>query len=130
MAKTFEPWTPEIEDILLIEGTAQDICEIDPRVETNHSAGQLPVPPNPPPPESWEYWKTQRIPAKASQLAVAMLHNPVKYPMGAFVRIFVDGQLIGARVEWHNLQGATGKKGCFRGVNLLYKAPATPEEAA
>lgn len=119
MTKTFEPWATETEDSLLIDGTTQVICDIDPRVETNHSVGQLPVPKNPPPPVGWEYWRTQRIPPAASKLAVDMLHDAGEYPMGAFARIYTAGQVIGARVEWHDLQGATGKKGCFRGVNLM-----------
>jgi len=52
-----------------------------------------------------------------------MLHDPGMYPMGTFVRISVGGEIIGARVEWHDFQGATGKRGCFRGVNLLKKVP-------
>ena len=41
------------------------------------------------------------------------------------------GVLVGARVEWHDTQGATGAKGCFRGVNLMSPtfALAEPVEA-
>lgn len=130
MTKTFNSWETEAEDSLLLDGTVQDIMEVDPRVETNHSIGQLPVPPNPPPPVGWAYWKNQRVPSKAAELAAAMLRNPQKYPMGAFVRIMSLDRLVGLRVEWHNVQGATGKRGCFRGVNLMYKVEESPLEVA
>lgn len=120
---SFEPWTPETPDSKLVEDPSATIYEQDPRVVTDHQPGQLPVPPNPPPPVGWTYWKKQPVPHAAASLANHMLHNPGTCPMGTFVRISVDGEIIGARVEWHDFQGATGKRGCFRGVNLLKKVP-------
>jgi hypothetical protein len=45
--------------------------------------------------------------------------------MGSFVQTWLDGELVAARVEWHDFQGATGKRGCFRGVNLMQRDSAT-----
>jgi hypothetical protein len=39
--------------------------------------------------------------------------------MGSFVQKRIGDKLVAARVEWHTVQGATGKRGCFRGVNLM-----------
>lgn len=117
---TFESWSPEAPESDLDEAAV--ICEVDPRVNTTHQVGVLPVPANPPPPEGWRYWGNRKpIPPEASKLCVTMLHALSLYPMGSFARINVQGEVIGARVEWHDTQGATGKKGCFRGVNLMYK---------
>lgn len=99
--------------------------EIDPRVVTNHRIGELPCPANPPPPDGWEYVKANhKNPKGALDLCVKMLYDPAHYPMGAFVQAHINGELVGARVEWHKEQGATGKRGCFRGVNLMQKVPA------
>jgi hypothetical protein len=108
-----DPWQPQPppEDVTPLK-------EIDPRVDTTHQVGDLPCPSNPPPPVGWVYW-TGPVPPAPGKLAVEMLHDPAQYPMGCFVQALLDGQLVGARVEWHDLQGATGKKGCFRGVNLM-----------
>jgi hypothetical protein len=46
--------------------------------------------------------------------------------MGSFVQALVDGQLVGARVEWHNYQGKTGRHGCFRGTSLFSPKAAAP----
>jgi hypothetical protein len=118
----FEDWTPPDSP------TPGDdlVNEIDPRVDADHAIGQLPVPANPPPPVGWIYWKGA-VPATAGAFAVKMLHDPTTYPMGSFVQFFAGDELIGARVEWHNIQGATGKTGCFRGVNLMRDVPATPQ---
>jgi hypothetical protein len=121
----FEPWFLEIPESDLDETAT--IQEVDPRVDSTHQVGVLPVPANPPPPVGWEYWGKQPVPHAAASLANDMLHNPRSCPIGTFVRIKVDGVVIGARVEWHDTQGATGKKGCFRGVNLLCKMPEVPE---
>lgn len=53
-----------------------------------------------------------------------MLHDSAQYPIGSFVQEGLDGELVAARVEWHDFQGATGKRGCFRGVNLMQREPA------
>lgn len=119
MPEHFEAWEPA-EPESELDGHAV-IHEIDPRVNGAWPVGALPVPKNPPPPVGWEYWGKQAIPKQAIELSVTMLHAPSLYPMGTFARIKVGDQVIGARVEWHDTQGATGKKGCFRGVNLLHK---------
>lgn len=121
MPKQFEPWSPEVSNNALLEDSTAIVYDQDPRVITSHQPGQMPVPANPPPPVGWEYWGKQPIPHAAASIANDILHKPGLCPMGTFVRISVNGQLIGLRVEWHNLQGATGKKGCFRGVNLMRK---------
>jgi len=77
----------------------------------------------------WSYWKEKKIPSKAVQLTVDMLKDSRTYPMGSFVQMVIDGELIAARVEWHDIQGATGKRGCFRGVNLMRKYPEGPSAA-
>jgi len=119
MTKQFDTWGPETPESAL-EGVAV-IQEVDPRVDSTHQLGVLPVPANPPPPTGWEYWGKQPVPKQAAELCMTMLHAPSLYPMGAFARIKVGEKVIGARVEWHDIQGATGKRGCFRGVNLLHK---------
>ena len=90
----------------------------DPRVITNHPLGQPPCPPNPPPPVGWAYW-TGRVPALIVEFAVKVEGTPVQFPMGSFVQTLIDGQLVGARVEWHDFQGKTGKHGVFRGTSLF-----------
>lgn len=97
--------------------------EVDPRVDATHRIGVLPCPNNPPPPIGWVYWRDS-VPALAGKLAADMLHDSAQYPMGCFVQTLIEGQLVGARVEWHDLQGASGKKGCFRGVNLMKPSAA------
>ncbi len=52
-------------------------------------------------------------------LAVSVLNDKQKFPLGSFLQTWLDGELIGARVEWHTEQGATCAQGCFRGVNLM-----------
>ena len=121
MSNQFDPWEPEEPESAFEERVV--LIEVDPRVDSAHPVGVLPVPRNPPPPVGWEYWGKQPVPKQAAELCVTMLHAPSLYPMGAFARIKVGDKVIGARVEWHDLQGATGKKGCFRGVNLLRKVP-------
>lgn len=96
--------------------------ELDPRVNSTHLIGVLPCPKNPPPPVGWEYVKGNHFPPAAGKLAADMLHDAEHYPMGTFLQTLIDGELLGARVEWHDLQGLTGKSGCFRGVNLMRPA--------
>jgi len=127
----FEDWTPPEPP-----GSPDDdiINVVDPRVITAHSVGQLPVPPNPPPPVGWIYWKGS-IPSAGVKLAVTMLHDPITYPMGSFVQKYIVTKpgtycyVIAARVEWHNIQGATGKTGCFRGVNLMRSVPVEADDS-
>src|ERR1700690_918090 len=119
----FEDWTPPDPPTSSDDG---EVDAVNPRVDATHSIGQLPVPANPPPPIGWIYWKGA-VPAAAGTFAVKMLHDPATYPMGSFVQFFVGDELVGARVEWHNIQGATGKTGCFRGVNLMRDVPVNPQ---
>lgn len=112
-----DPWVPPApptDDELVIE--------VDPRVIQDHRVGVLPCPANPPPPVGWKYWK-RSVRAGLVQLATEMLHDAQRFGMGAFVQSVIDGELIGARVEWHGLQGSTGQQGCFRGVNLMQPSP-------
>ena len=108
-----EPWTPT-----KTPSGGELVPEIDPRVDQSHSEGVLPCPPNPPPPVGWEYWRGSMRQSQVD-LAVQMLKDRVRYPMGSFLQSVQDEQWFGARVEWHDVQGATGKSGCFRGVNLM-----------
>lgn len=109
-----DPWEPP--EAPAAKGDT--VCAIDPRVDTTHSIGVLPCPSNPPPPDGWEYWRGP-IPAGGGSFAEKLLHDSHTYPMGSFVQTRLGNQLVAARVEWHDLQGATGKRGCFRGVNLM-----------
>jgi hypothetical protein len=106
----WEPPTPPSDDM--------PCKEVDPRVDARHEVGVLPCPPNPPAPVGWAYWRGA-VPAAATQFATRLLHDAAAYRMGCFVQILLDSSLVGARVEWHTFQGATGKKGCFRGVSLM-----------
>lgn len=90
----------------------------DPRVITDHKAGVLPCPRNPPPPVGWTYW-TGPVTAALGELAVEIENDPATYPMGSFVQAVRGGIRVAARVEWHDFQGKTGKHGCYRGTNLL-----------
>ena len=118
-----DPWAPP-----LPPSADEPVAAVDPRVDAAHTIGVLPCPHNPPPPVGWAYWKGA-VPPAAGTLAARMLHGSAQYPMGSFVQTLLDGALIGARVEWHDLQGATGKTGCFRGVNLM-KPLAAPQGLA
>ena len=113
MSNMNEPWTPTRTPT----GT-EPAVESDPRVDRSHTEGVLPCPPNPPPPLGWEYWRGSMRQSQVD-LAVQMLKDREQYPMGSFVQCVLDDQWFGARVEWHDVQGATGKTGCFRGVNLM-----------
>lgn len=105
---------------LLAPDSAGELVEVDPRVIQDHRVGQLPCPSNPPPPDGWRYWRGhEAIPRELGELANTVLHDSKQYPMGAFIQTFHEGELVGARVEWHDLQGASNTKGCFRGVNLM-----------
>jgi hypothetical protein len=105
---------------LLPEGVELFVV-LDPRVKTDHRAGQLPCPPNPPPPAGWAYW-TGGVSADLSAFAIQIENDPKRYPMGSFVQAVRDRQRVAARVEWHDYQGRTGERGCFRGTNLLRMA--------
>lgn len=102
--------------------TADLIVTRDPRVITNHVVGKLPCPSNPPPPVGWGYWKGS-VPQSMVKLAVSVENNPAEYPIGSFVQASIAGQLVAARVEWHDYQGATGAHGCFRGTSLFRPTP-------
>jgi hypothetical protein len=90
----------------------------DPRVITDHMLGRPPCPANPPPPVGWAYW-SGRVPELVGRFAVQVETSPAQFPMGSFVQALIDGRLVGARVEWHDFQGATGKHGVFRGTSLF-----------
>lgn len=108
-------------------GEDEIVVAVDPRV----AKGPFPVsakpPVNPPPPTGWSYWKERQVPVEAMKLTLGMLHDAHEYPMGSFVQTVIEGELVAARVEWHNIQGATGKRGCFRGVNLMRRYPLPPK---
>jgi peptidoglycan hydrolase-like protein with peptidoglycan-binding domain len=90
----------------------------DPRVITDHRIGVLPCPKNPPPPVGWAYWKGP-VSAALAKLAVEVETDATRFPMSSFVQATRDGQRVAARVEWHDLKGKTGERGCFRGTNLF-----------
>jgi hypothetical protein len=108
-----DPWAPPDPPT-----DADPVQATDPRVDITHAIGELPCPKNPAPPVGWAYW-TGAVTPDETALAEKMLHDPEQYPMGSFVQTLVGGALVGARVEWHNLQGKSGRVGCFRGVNLM-----------
>lgn len=93
------------------------VSGLDPRVVPDHDAG-TPCPSNPPPPAGWKYW-AGALPPGGGELAVRMRDDKQNFPMGCFVQAWLDGELVGARVEWHAVQAATGTHGCFRAVNLM-----------
>lgn len=106
-------WTPPV------LGDDEEISiSQDPRVNSTHKAGVLPCPKNPPPPTGWKYWRA-KVPEAGTALAVSVRDDQGTYPMGSFVQTRLQGKLIAARVEWHTEQARSGKKGCFRGVNLM-----------
>ena len=88
---------------------------LDHGVDLNHAIGTLPCPANPPPPSGMAYW-TGPVSSAQTAWAVENLHA---HPIGTIIEDIVDGQPIAARIEWHTLQAATGKEGCFKGLNLL-----------
>ena len=110
MNDAWEPPAPPTDAELLVA--------TDPRVITDHQAGVLPCPNNPPPPVGWVYWQGP-VPHQVGELAVKVEFAPARFPMGSFVQALVGGQRVAARVEWHNYQGATGRHGCFRGTSLF-----------
>jgi hypothetical protein len=118
--KMTDPW------IAPDPSAGDELVTIDPRVDADHSIGVLPCPNNPPPPEGWRYWRDRVTPALGA-FASKILGDFTRYPMGAFIQTEINGQRVAARVEWHDLQGATGKRGCFRGVNLMQPLEVTEE---
>ncbi|RYZ09223.1 MAG: hypothetical protein EOO73_05540 [Myxococcales bacterium] len=111
-----DPWLAPTPD----EGSSEELIIMDPRMITAHRIGELPCPPNPPPPDGWRYWKPKEaVPAILGTLAVKMRDDAQRYPMGAFTQVMHAGELVAARVEWHDMRGRDGAKGCFRGVNLM-----------
>jgi hypothetical protein len=108
-----DPWEPPA-------GPTDDepVLTLDPRIDTLHEIGVLPAPKNPPPPVGWKYW-TGAVTPEETALAEQVLHDSDQYPMGTFVQTRIGDALLAARVEWHTVQGKTGRVGCFRGVNLM-----------
>ena len=110
-----EPWVAPVPP-----KDGEEHLDLDPRVITNHQIGALPCPSNPPPPQGWRYWHLhEHVPPALAALTLKMLNDSKTYPMGTFMQTRCADELVAARVEWHDFQGATGKVGCFRGVNLL-----------
>src|SRR4051812_38524570 len=104
------PWDPPAPP-----DEGEPLMTLDPRIITGHVPGVLPCPSNPPPPIGWTYWHGPVSPA-AVELAKSVEHGQ---PLGAFVQARIDGKLIGARKEWHDYQGMSGKHGCFVGTSLF-----------
>jgi hypothetical protein len=100
------------------------VHEVDPRIDASHIERALPCPSNPGPPPGWSYWKGS-VPHDCVALAVSMQADRVQFPMGTFARKRIDGDVVGFRVEWHAVQAMTGKRGAFRGVNLMRRDGAT-----
>lgn len=109
---TAEPFTPPEHPG---EG---ELVSIDPGIDQHHQIGELPCPKNPPPPAGYQYWRGVVWP-ELTEFATRVLHDSENYPIGSFVQSSVSGERVAARVEWHPEQGATGRKGCFRGVSLM-----------
>jgi hypothetical protein len=112
-----DPWDPPATP------TVGELKTEDPRVITDHRAGVLPCPNNPPPPVGWVYWKGP-LPPHAGEFANKVEYTPNDFPMGSFVQTMLGGQPVAARVEWHDYQGMTGKRGCFRGTSLFRPSAA------
>jgi hypothetical protein len=111
-----EPWVAPPPD----EDDLEELIVVDPRLVTDHGIGVLPCPSNPPPPDGWRYWKAhEKVPSALGALALKLRNDAKRYPMGAFVQTRHEGELVAARVEWHDTRGSDGAKGCFRGVNLM-----------
>jgi hypothetical protein len=95
------------------------VIVIDPRIPPSGiplGAG-LPCPGHPPPPVGWSYWPASaQVTPTLSAWAVQMRNAN---PIGTFIMAWIDGQLVGARIEYHTLQGATNTSGCWKGLNLL-----------
>jgi hypothetical protein len=109
---TAEPFTPPSHPA---EG---ELVSIDPGIDQHHQIGELPCPRNPPPPAGYQYLRSAVTP-ELTAFATRVLHDASNYPIGSFVQTTVSGEEIAARVEWHPEQGATGRRGCFRGVSLM-----------
>jgi hypothetical protein len=96
---------------------APPVITADPRIQPSGiplGVG-LPCPSNPPPPAGWAYWTGGVTPA----LSVWAVQMRDAHPIGTFIQAWIDGQLVGARIEYHDIVGATGATGCFKGLNLL-----------
>lgn len=89
----------------------------DPNVDGSHplGVGVSPCPGNPPLPAGFAYWTGPVSPALTAW-AVEVRNS---YPIGSFIQDVVDGKNVAARIEYHTLQGATGRTGCFKGLSLL-----------
>jgi peptidoglycan hydrolase-like protein with peptidoglycan-binding domain len=71
-----DAWTPPSPPT-----AADPIVAKDPRMITQHQAGVLPCPPNPPPPVAWAYWRGH-VPAGAAALANKVEFDPQSFPIG------------------------------------------------
>jgi hypothetical protein len=87
----------------------------DPGIDPSHPLGVLPCPGNPPTPPGTTYWTGPVSPA----LTEWAIKTRDAHPIGSIIEDIVDGQHVIARIEYHTLQAATGKEGCFKGLNLL-----------
>jgi hypothetical protein len=86
-------------------------------------------PKNPPLPPNARPLKQKEVTVEMTEWAKELLHDPKQYPMHAEAeRCFGELRIL-ARVEWHTYQGATGKRGIFRGVSL-YQIAEPPLESA
>lgn len=119
-AFTNDAWQPPPPPV-----TANMVIARDPRMDITHVVGTLPCPRTPPPPIGWAYWKGG-VPPNFSRFAKAVQGNRAEYPIGSFVQALIDGRLVAARVEWHDYQGLTGRRGCFQGTSLFSPRAAGP----
>ena len=95
-----------------------ELVSIDPGIDQHHQIGELPCPTNPPPPAGYQYFRRAVTP-ELTEFATRVLRDAANYPIGSFVQTAIGGEPVAARVEWHPEQGATGRRGCFRGVSLM-----------
>jgi hypothetical protein len=69
-------------------------------------------------PKGWTAWKGS-VSKELQVFSKSILRNLKDYPVGTFIQFTLHGQRVGARIDWHTLQAATGRRGCFQSVNLL-----------
>ncbi len=102
-------------------GATYPILTVDPGLDPTHPLGVLPCPTDPLLPAGLRNWQGP-VPPAVGAWAVHALHT---YPIGTIIEDLVDGQIVAARIEYHTLQGATGKTGCFKGCSMLQPIPAS-----
>lgn len=100
---------------------ADPVVAVDPGVDATHQVNVLPVPVNPPPPLGWSYRNDKKTPVTPDEQAFTS--GAHQYPIGTFVQKIIGGKLVGVRLEWHDRQGRTNKRGCFIGANLMDPTP-------